>query len=154
MRILILAVSTLVLLGLAVGVVRGQAASKLFDAVPVANRESLRDASSKVVSYEINREWAEMYKLYDNKKRITLQQFTRDMNKQVKLVAFRPTAVTYIPPSADWRIDGCAVFDFAVVDARTVDAEITARHFSDGWRLSEVVISPRKGPQRCTAEKK
>jgi len=152
MRILILAISISVLLGLAVSVDRGQAASTLYDAVPLADRESLRDATSKDVSCQINRNWSEMYKLYDNRKRISLQQFIRDMNTRIKLVEFSPTAVTYIPPSNDWRIHGCAVFDFAVVDERTVDAEITAKHFPDGWRLSEVVITPRKGPQRCTAK--
>ena len=145
---------TLFFLGSTVSLTRGQAASKLFDAVPAAEREALADAASKDISYQIHRQWRGMYKLYDNQRRLSLEEFSRDMNSRIKLVKFSPTAVTYIAPSDHWRIDGCAVFAAAVGDKGTVDAVITARRLSDGWRLSEVVISPREGLQKCTSESK
>jgi len=154
MRCIALVVAIPVLFGLTASLGWGQASSKLFDAVPIADRESLREAVSKSVSYQINRNWAAMYELYDNQKNKSLEQFVRDMKTRIKLVEFNPKAVAYIPPSDHWLIEGCAVFAYDIGDKGTVDAVISARHLPDGWRLSEVAISPRKDGQECTSKRR
>lgn len=127
--------------------------SDVFSAVPTEDRESLKDAVSRSVSYQINRQWLEMYRLYDNPRNIGLKEFIREMNMSIGLRSFTPTAVAFIPPSKHWSIDGCADFAWDIGDRGRIDAVITARRFSDGWRLNVVAISPRKDGPECARER-
>jgi len=152
MRIIALVASALFLLsGAVVFIAEGQESTDPFGAVPQAQRESLREDVAEDILYETGRQWPEMYKLYDNPRNISLDQFIREMNKSIRLLGFTPNAVTYIPPSDDWRIDGCAVFAGNALGKMPIDAVITARRISDDWRLGTVAVSPRDQPN-CTAE--
>jgi hypothetical protein len=131
---------------------RGQMKSNMFDAVPATDRESMRDAVLKDVQYQINREWSEMHKLYDNPTNISLKQFTREMKTSIRLLKFNPTSVAYVPPAGHWLTTGCAAFARDTADKRTFDAVVTARNVSDGWRMSIVAISGRKDPPKCISK--
>jgi len=154
MRIILPMVGALFLLsGAVVFVAEGQKSSDLFSTVPQAQRESLREAVSKDILYETNRQWPEMYKLYDNQQNISPDKFVYLLNKYIRLLGFTPYKVTYIPPAEYWRIDGCAVFARNALGKMPIDAVITARRISGDWRLSGVAASPREEPM-CTTEKK
>jgi hypothetical protein len=154
MRVLVAVVTLFLLSSTAITVTESQEATDLFSAVPQAERESLREAMTKNIMYQTKRQWPEMYKLYDNQRNISLEQFVREMNTRIKLIDFTPYKVTYLPSVDYWSIDGCAVFAGNAVGKGPVDAVIIARRISNDWRLDEVAISPRKGPPRCTVEKK
>jgi hypothetical protein len=155
MRIILPMAGALFLLsGALVFVAEGQKPSDLFSTVPLEQRESLREAVSKDILYETKRQWPEMYKLYDNQENISLDKFVYHMNKHISLLEFIPYAVTYSPPSDHWRIDGCAVFAGNALGKMPIDAVIIARRISNDWRLSDVAVSPRKGPPMCSAKMK
>jgi hypothetical protein len=154
MRVLVAVVTLFLLSSAARTITLSQEAPDLFNTVPQAERESLREAVSQDIMYQTKGQWEEMYKLYDNKRNISLDQFVHDMSTRIKLLRFTPYAVTYIPPAEYWRIDGCAVFAGNALGKGPTDAVIIARRISGDWRLDEVVVSPRKGPQRCSSEKK
>jgi hypothetical protein len=126
-------------------------ATDIYKSLPEADREQFRVAFERRISLEIEGRWSDLYESFDVERNpITKQKFVKEMDDSNRLLRYIPLSITFMPPSGDWAVEGCAEFrkpprtgqrkgqgSIAIVDARRTPS---------GWRFG-YVLNPVGGDE-------
>jgi hypothetical protein len=126
----------------------------VYEVLPAADQEEFRAAFEKMISSQIEGKWNELYESFDVERNpIKKEKFAKEMNGADRLKRFIPVSMTFIPPSNDWEVEGCAEFVKSPTKGEGSISTVHARHANDGWRFGHLAIELRKdvpnGVQSC-----
>lgn len=110
-----------------------------YAAVPEADRQELRAALETLLALEKSGDWGSVYdQFYLNDMGLTKKQFI-DKRHRLKVAAFVPMQIYYVPPNQTWVVSGCAVFSppLPLLGGRSggFTSDFAAKHTANGWRF-------------------
>jgi hypothetical protein len=121
--------------------------SDVFARLPEPQRAGCRNALRAMINLETSGDWARVYdQFYDDVQGLTKEAFVKQRH-HLRVLAFVPTLVTYIPPSEVWAIEGCTVFSPPLLGHKDGIVSVIHGKLIDGkWRLSAPpAIAPDEG---------
>ena len=119
----------------------GSAASPqgLYAMVPDADRQAFRTAVETLIRLDKSGDWGAVFeRFYYNDRAMKKEQFIKERLRS-RVVAFIPQRIYYVPTSAVWVVNGCAVFSppppMISKQGVGVLSGFTARQTANGWRF-------------------
>jgi hypothetical protein len=134
------------------------ATPQVYAAIPETDRQDFRTAMEGLVALEKSGNWGEVYeRFYLNDRGMTKAQFTKKRGA-LRVVAFIPQQIYYVPPAAAWMVSGCAVFSppLPLLDHHSGGfvSSFTAKHTANGWRFDAPpaisIFEDRPGTRSCS----
>ena len=112
---------------------------QVYAAVPDADRQEFRTALEALIALEKSGDWGEVYeRFFSNDRGMTKEQFIKQRGK-LRITAFAPKQIYYVPPSESWVVSGCAEFSppLPLMGKKRGGfvSSFTARHTANGWRF-------------------
>jgi hypothetical protein len=109
--------------------------------LPAPDRDAFKTGLENAVTLNEQHRWTDLYSIYDNEEKITLDRFEAMYGTTPPLTSFLPMKIRFIPTRNIWWVDGCATFSRSPYGKKSMYSTMQARKSADGWRFSLVTVT-------------